>query len=232
MYGMYADLLDFRFDAMSKPKVVIIDYGVGNLLSVQRAVEESGAEAIMSSEPDIIARADRVILPGVGAFANAMQALESLGLVEVIKAVAADGIPLLGICLGMQLLLDESEEHGMTKGLGIIPGRVVPVPNLSSDGVSLKIPHIGWNSLVVAKGVAWAGTVLQNSTPGDAVYFVHSFMAEPEDPLIRIADCLYGGNLVSAVIADKNVIGCQFHPEKSGASGLAILRSFLTETKY
>ena len=212
---------------MSKPEVVIIDYGVGNLLSVQRAVEECGAEAITSSEPDVIARADRVILPGVGAFANGMQALESRGLVAVIKAISADGIPLLGICLGMQLLLDESEEHGVTKGLGIIPGRVVPVPDVGSDGTPLKIPHIGWNSLVVAEGSTWNGSILQNSTPGDAVYFVHSFMAVPKDPSMRIADCLYGGNRISAVIGHGNVLGCQFHPEKSGKRGLQMLRNFL-----
>ena len=114
---------------------MIVDYGVGNLLSVQRAVEECGAEAITSSNPDIIGQADRIILPGVGAFANAMNALESLCLVGAIKGAAVAGAPLLGICLGMQLLLDESEEYGLTKGLGIIPGRVVPVPNVSPDGL-------------------------------------------------------------------------------------------------
>ena len=215
---------------MSKPKVVIVDYGVGNLLSVQRAVEECGAEVITSSEPDVIVRADRVILPGVGAFANGMRALESLGLVEVIKAIAAGGIPLLGICLGMQLLLDESEEHGVTEGLGIIPGRVVPVPSLSHDGLPLKIPHVGWNSLVVSEGSAWDKTILENSTSGDAVYFVHSFMAAPEDHETRIADCFYGGNRISAVIGDGNVFGCQFHPEKSGEVGLRILKVFLGKT--
>jgi len=212
---------------MTKPKVVIVDYGVGNLLSVQRAVEECGAEAVTSSEPDVIAQADRVILPGVGAFANGMNALESFGLVEVIKEIATNGTPLLGICLGMQLLFDESEEHGATKGLGIIPGRVVPVPNVSTDGFPLKIPHIGWNSLVVAEGAAWDGTILQNSTPGDAVYFVHSFMAEPENSSMRIADCLYGDNRIAAMIGDGNVVGCQFHPEKSGPMGLASIRKFL-----
>jgi glutamine amidotransferase len=212
---------------MSKSKVVVVDYGVGNLLSIQRAVEECGAEAIMSSEPDVVARADRIILPGVGAFANGMQALRTLGLVEVIKATAAGGTPLLGICLGMQLLLDESEEHGVTKGLGIIPGRVVPVPNVSPDGASLKIPHIGWNSLVVAEGALWNETILKNAAPGDAVYFVHSFMAEPEDPSMRIADCLYGGNRISAAIGVKRVTGCQFHPEKSHSIGLGMLANFL-----
>lgn len=212
---------------MSKLKVVIVDYGIGNLLSVQRAVEHCGAEAIISSEPGVIAKSDRVILPGVGAFANGMKALETLGLVEVIKAIAAGGIPLLGICLGMQLLLDESEEHGVTKGLGIIPGRVVPVHNLSPDGAPLKIPHIGWNSLVVADSGTWNETILKNVTAGDAVYFVHSFMAEPRDPSMRIADCLYGGNRISAVIGIENVIGCQFHPEKSQSIGLKILANFL-----
>lgn len=212
---------------MSKPRCVIIDYGVGNLLSVQRAVEECGAEAIMSSEPDVMARADRIILPGVGAFVNGMRALESLGLVEVIKVLAADGLPLLGICLGMQLLLDEGEEHGVTKGLGIIPGRVVPVPNANSDGSPLKTPHIGWNSLVLAADATWNGTILQNLTPGDAVYFVHSFMAEPEDPETRIADCVYGGNKITAVIGRGNTVACQFHPEKSGEIGLRILSNFI-----
>ena len=227
MSGMYADLQDFGFDPMSKPKVVIIDYGAGNLLSVQRAIEKCGAEAITSSEYDVIVKADRIILPGVGAFANGMQTLESLGLIEAIKAVAADGIPLLGICLGMHFLLDESEEHGVTRGLGIIPGSVVPVLSVSADGAPLKIPHIGWNSLVVTEGALWNGSILQNSTPGDAFYFVHSFMAEPKDPSMRIADCFYGGNRISAVIGVKNVIGCQFHPEKSHSIGLRILANFL-----
>ena len=212
---------------MSKTKVAIIDYGVGNLLSVQRAVEECGAEAITSSDPDVINRADRVILPGVGAFANGMRALESLDLVEAIKAIALDGIPLLGICLGMQLLLDESEEYGTTKGLGLIPGRVVPIPAFGIDTTNLKIPHIGWNSLLASEDTGWSGTILQNSTPSDAVYFAHSFMSNPEDPEMCIADCLYGGNRISAVIARENIFGCQFHPEKSGDKGLKILKAFV-----
>lgn len=206
---------------------MIVDYGVGNLLSVQRAVEECDVEVIISSEPNVIARADRAILPGVGAFANGMQALESLGLVEVIKALAINGIPLLGICLGMQLLLDKSEEHCLTKGLGIIPGRVIPVPNFSSDGVPLKIPHIGWNSLVPAEGATWNVPMMQNSIPGEAVYFLHSYMVEPDDAETRIADCLYGGHRILAVIRQRNVMGCQFHPEKSGRIGLGMIRSFL-----
>ena len=224
---MFVDLQDLGFDRMNRHRVVIVDYGVGNLLSVQRAVEECGAEAITSSDPEIIAEADRLILPGVGAFPNGMQALESLGLVEVIKALAVGGIPLLGICLGMQLLLEESEEHGLTKGLGIIPGRIVSIPPQGSDGSILKTPHVGWNSLVVSEAGDFEGTILQNLIPGNEVYFVHSFMAEPDDTKMRIADCLYGGNRISAVIGYDNVVGCQFHPEKSGKIGLNVLSSFI-----
>jgi glutamine amidotransferase len=213
---------------MSTSKIVIIDYGVGNLLSVQRAVEECGTKATTSSEQDVIAKADRVILPGVGAFANGMRSLELLGLVEVIRELAANGVPLLGICLGMQLLLDESEENGLHKGLGILPGRVVPVPAVSSDGLRLKIPHIGWNSLIANESAKWRGTILQNSISGDEFYHVHSFMCKLEVAKVCIAECLYGGNRIPAVIAQKNVFGCQFHPEKSGSAGLTILRSFLS----
>lgn len=215
---------------MSKPKVVIVDYGVGNLLSVQRAVDECSAESITSSEPKAIAQAERLILPGVGAFANGMNALESIGLIEVIKTLAADGIPLLGICLGMQLLLDESEEHGVTEGLGLIPGRVVPVPNLTPDGLPLKLPYIGWSSLVRSENAEWNGTNLKNATIGNAVYFVHSFMAVPENLSTRIADYVYGGNRISAVIRYRNIVGCQFHPEKSGKFGLRMLETFIHDT--
>jgi len=129
--------------------------------------------------------------------------------------------------LGMQLLLDESEEHGLTKGLGIIPGRVVPVPNVSSDGASLKIPHIGWSELVPHSGVRWEHSLLRNIKSRDSAYFVHSYMAIPNDPDMRLADCIYGGNRITAVIYKNNVIGCQFHPEKSADAGLAFLSKFI-----
>ena len=212
---------------MQKPKVTIIDYGVGNLLSVKRALEECGAETFVSNDFDFIARSDKVILPGVGAFAKGMSALKSLNLVEVIKKITADGVPLMGICLGMQLLLEESEEHGLTKGLGIIPGRVVPVPTLSIDSIYMKVPHIGWNSLIVAEDATWDRTILENLTLKNTVYFVHSFMSVPEDQKMRLADCLYGGNRIPAVIKKQNIFGCQFHPEKSGVDGLKILKNFI-----
>jgi glutamine amidotransferase len=217
----------FKSGLMSKPKAVIVDYGVGNLLSVQRAAEQCGGETVISADPDVVANADRVILPGVGAYANGMRALESLGLVQVLRDVAAKGTPLLGICLGMQLLLDQSEEHGFTKGLRIIPGRVVPVPNVTSDGLSLKIPHIGWGELMPHSGVSWEHSLLRNIKSRDSAYFVHSYMAIPNDPVMRLADCIYGGNRIPAAIYRDNVIGCQFHPEKSGQIGLKILSNFL-----
>lgn len=215
---------------MSKPEITVIDYGVGNLLSVQRGLEHCGARVILTSDPDVVAAAKRVVLPGVGAFSNAMQALESRGMVPALQEVARSGKPLLGICLGMQLLLEESEEFGQAKGLGLIPGRVVPVPTHTVNGEPQKIPHIGWNGLVVSESRGnWAGTLLQDNAPDEAVYFVHSFMAVPTDRAHRLADCIYGGHRVSAAIAKDRITGCQFHPEKSGEIGLKILRRFCAD---
>jgi glutamine amidotransferase len=214
---------------MASPEVVVIDYGVGNLLSVQRGLEHCGATVELTSDPARIAAATRVVLPGVGAFANAMQALRERGLVEAIRQVAAAGIPLLGICLGMQLLLDESEEFGLSRGLGIIPGRVVEIPGQSIGHEALKIPHIGWNSLQPADGAHWQESLLADLASGAAVYFVHSFMAVPANPAFRLADCLYGGHRIPAVIRQGRTTGCQFHPEKSGEAGLTILRRFCAD---
>lgn len=211
---------------MSAPDVTVIDYGVGNLLSVQRGLEYCGANVLVTADPEKILSASRVVLPGVGAFANAMTALNDLGLVEVIREIANRQTPLLGICLGMQLLLEESDEFGLTEGLGLIPGRVVAVPGRSISGDLQKIPHIGWNALHAGNDKGWKNTLLQDIQEGSATYFVHSFMASPYDLSHRIADCLYGGHKVAAMIGRGNVIGCQFHPEKSGEVGLRILRRF------
>lgn len=208
------------------PKVTVIDYGVGNLFSVQRGLEQCAAAVTVTSDHAAILSAERVLLPGVGAFGNAMQMLQSLGLVDVIKELAQKQTPLLGICLGMQLLLDESEEFGVTAGLGLIPGRVVAVPNRTVAGDTQKVPHIGWNALRPSNGAAWASTLLGGVEPGAAVYFVHSFMAQTADKAHSLADCDYGGHAVAAVIAADNVAGCQFHPEKSGRVGLDILQAF------
>ncbi len=211
------------------PEVAVIDYGLGNLLSVRRGLEHCGATVTVTSDPDTILSAPRVVLPGVGAFAHGMAELRSRGLDTIVRKVAAQGSILLGICLGMQMLLDESEEFGKTKGLGIIPGRVVSISPTTGNGFSQKIPHIGWNKLVLPRGfVNWEGSLLQEVSPGESVYFVHSFMAVPNNPKYRIANCLYGEASVPATIARDNIYGCQFHPEKSGEIGLKILHSFLS----
>jgi glutamine amidotransferase len=212
---------------MSNAEITVVDYGMGNLLSVQRGFEYCGAKVTLTCDPEKILSSKRVVLPGVGAFADAMQALKDLGLVETIHQLALRKTPLLGICLGMQLLLEESEEFGLTAGLGLIPGRVIAVPDSTISGEKQKIPHIGWSALEMSDGVNdWTKTLLEANRPGEAVYFVHSFMANPTDPADRIADTLYGGHKVSAVISREKITGCQFHPEKSGEVGLAILRRF------
>lgn len=208
--------------------VLVVDYGLGNLFSVQRALEHCGATVTLSSDPEQIATAGRVVLPGVGAFGDGIAELRKRGLDEALRVVWQRGNPLLGICLGMQLLLDESEEFGHSLGLGIIPGKVISIPVRTLDDKPQKVPHIGWNALTPANGDGWQNTLLADLTPGDAVYFVHSFMASPNDEKHRVADCIYGGQAVSAVIARDNVLACQFHPEKSGEIGLKVLRRFLT----
>lgn len=214
---------------MSTPEVTVIDYGMGNMLSVQRGLEHCGAKVTLTADPEQILSAKKVVLPGVGAFANAMQALKSLGLVIVIRKLAQRKTPLLGICLGMQLLLEESEEFGVAAGLGLISGRVVPVPCRTLSGATQKIPHIGWSALQPSgASEKWRDTLLQDNRAGDAAYFVHSFMAVPSDSVNRVADCVYGGHLIPAVIARDQITGCQFHPEKSGEVGIKVLRRFIS----
>ncbi|TGL10768.1 imidazole glycerol phosphate synthase subunit HisH [Leptospira meyeri] len=213
---------------MSQSDVLIIDYGVGNLLSVQRGFEYCGAKVEISTDPNRILEASHVVLPGVGAFANAMDALIQRNLVEVILEVVKKGNPLLAICLGMQMLLDDSEEFGITKGLGLIPGRVVPIPSFTTQGQLQKIPHIGWSELYSpSANRRWNSPILDTLEDGESVYFVHSFMALPNDDNHRLADTFYGGNRLSAVIGRDNIFGCQFHPEKSGSVGLKILSQFI-----
>ena len=168
------------------------------------------------------------MLPGVGAFKDGMAGLERLGLIEPILQKAAAGTPLLGICLGMQMLFDESNEFGLHKGLGLIPGRVEKIPALDADGDPQRVPHISWNGLWPAGGrTDFAGTALASVTPGQECYFVHSYEAKPTNEADRLADTRYGGRAVCAAAAHGSVLGCQFHPEKSGPVGLGILKGFL-----
>jgi glutamine amidotransferase len=215
---------------MEMIEVTVIDYGVGNLLSVSKAIEHCGAKVTVTTDPESILSAGRVVLPGVGAFPDGMTALRANGLDSVVRQIATKGTPLLGICLGMQFLFDESEEFGATAGLGLIPGRVVNIPSITTTGESQKIPHIGWNELVLPdQNSSWQAGLLDDITPGEAVYFVHSFMAVPASHLHRLADCTYGGISISAAVQRNNVFGCQFHPEKSGEVGLKLLRKFIRQ---
>ena len=199
--------------------VAIIDYGVGNLFSLKCSFAAIGAEAVVTADPAVLRAADRVLLPGVGAFGDAAAKLRATGLDAVVKALAAEGKPLLGICLGMQLLFDKGLEYGEHEGLGLIPGTVRPIADVIPSG--LKIPHIGWNALDLAGQPSPLFSRIQN---GDHVYFVHSYYAADCEPWV-IATSDYGAPLTAAV-ARGNVFGCQFHPEKSGNVGLSILRAF------
>lgn len=198
--------------------IAIIDYGVGNLFSLSCSFKAIGAETIITGDPDVIRKAEKLILPGVGAFGDAAKKLAESGLDKVIKEEVSKGKKLLGICLGMQLLFEESHEYGVHKGLGLIKGSVVPMENKIPK--EYKIPHIGWNPLIFKKD----NELFKYIKNGDCVYFVHSYYAETEkDALIATAE--YGEELTAAVAKD-NVYGCQFHPEKSGSVGLNILKAF------
>lgn len=211
-------------------RVLIVDYGVGNLLSVRRAFEHCGALVDLSGDPAVLAKAPRVVLPGVGAFGDCATALRRRNLDEAVLKFVETGRPLLGICVGMQMLFDASEEFGHYDGLGIIPGIVQAIPPMDTDSQPLKIPHIGWSGLVPPEGadaVYWTGTVLDGVAPGTAAYFVHSFQGRPVDTAHRLADAVYGGRRIAAAVRKGSVLGTQFHPEKSGKAGLAIIQNFL-----
>jgi glutamine amidotransferase len=174
-----------------------------------------------------VAKADRLVLPGVGAFASGMEALAKLNLVEGVRAYAATGKPLLGICLGLQFLFDYSEEYGRHEGLGLIPGDVKRIPDVGADGTPHKIPHIGWSEIRPRPNGTWDGSLLRDVPVGSTMYFVHSFTAFPDKEEHRLADADYHGCRVSAAVSRDNITGCQFHPERSGALGLRILERFL-----
>lgn len=199
--------------------IAIIDYGVGNLFSLKSSLKQLGLEAVVTADADTIRKADRLILPGVGAFADAMAKLEATGLVPVMKE-EAERKPLLGICLGMQLLFDRSSEFGAHEGLGLIAGTVEPLRGDVPE--ACKVPAIGWNALHLLRP---EDPLLAGCREGECVYFVHSYYAKHcEASLVATAE--YGGVAVPALVRSGSVAGAQFHPEKSGAAGLAMLRAF------
>ena len=203
--------------------IAIIDYGVGNLFSLQSSLKYIGQEAVVTADPVLIEEADRIIMPGVGAFEDAARKLRESGMADLVTAQAKAGKPLMGICLGMQLLFEKSYEYGEHEGLGLIKGSIVPIKDVVPE--NYKIPHIGWNALAFAGRAAEGGEPLfQYISEGDHVYFVHSYYgADCEDSTIARTE--YGAPITAAV-ADGKVYGCQFHPEKSGKVGLNILRAF------
>jgi glutamine amidotransferase len=202
--------------------IAIIDYGMGNLRSVQKGFERVGYPADVTSDPAVILAADKIVLPGVGAFRDCIHNLEQGGFVDPILKVISEGRPFLGICLGLQLLFSESEEFGLHKGLGVIPGRVVRFPEgMTEAGEKLPVPHMGWNQISLKKA-----PLLFNGVEDDSnVYFVHSYYVKPDDTSVVAATCQYGIDFCAAIQRD-NVMATQFHPEKSQAIGLQMLKNF------
>jgi glutamine amidotransferase len=198
--------------------VAIVDYGAGNIKSVENAVRYLGHEAVLTRDPAVILSADHVILPGVGAFGDAMARLRRYGLEEVLKETVKRGIPFLGICLGLQLLFESSEESPGAQGLGILKGHILRIP----DGEGRKVPQIGWNDLTYPN----PGKLFAGLPEGTYVYFVHSYYLRAEDPSIVTARTRYGVD-IDASVESGNVFACQFHPEKSEAAGMKILQNFL-----
>jgi glutamine amidotransferase len=208
---------------------LVVDYGRGNLFSVCQAVTKVGGAPVLSADPAVVRAAERVILPGVGAFGDAMAGLRARGLDDAVRAFAATGRPLLGVCLGMQLLLAASTEFGDHEGLAILPGHVDRLPTPAPGGRD-KIPNVGWCRLEPARdGVPWSESIFRGVKPGDFAYFVHSYAAHP-DPRHRLADIQFAGAPACAAIAAGPVAGCQFHPEKSGEVGLAIVDAFVNRS--
>lgn len=206
--------------------IAIIDCGISNLLSIKRAVELFDSNVVITYNEHIVENADKIILPGVGAFEHGMKQLQERGMLEVINKQVSDGKPILGICLGMQMLFESSEEGGLFNGLGLIPGVVKKIPYVNIDGEVQNVPHIGWEKLEINESqrddILLSGLDLQQE-----VYFVHSFEAHVTQSKNLVATALYGGRNICAIARKDNVVGCQFHPEKSGQVGLQILENYI-----
>lgn len=202
--------------------IAIIDYGMGNLRSVQKGFERVGCEAVVTADPRVVLEADKIVLPGVGAFPDCMRNLEQGGFIEPLLKVIREGRPFLGICLGLQLLFTESEEFGVHQGLNVIPGRVVRFPErMTAGGEDLKVPHMGWNQLAMTR----RPPTFNGIEEGANFYFVHSFYVVPEDESVVATTTTYGVEFCSSVWKD-NIVATQFHPEKSQEKGLQILKNF------
>jgi len=221
---------------MSRAEVVIVDYGVGNLFNVQRSFQHLGAHSEISRDPDAVRTARRLLLPGVGAFEAGMQHLREYGLIGALREYAESGRPLLGICLGMQLLMSQSDENGLRDGLDLVRGRVVRFQGPESETRGFKIPQIGWNALKRPYGMGshaasddrWKDTVLDGLGVESYVYFIHSYFVVPDDPAVVAAVTDYGKDRFCSVLKKDNLTGCQFHPERSGETGLRILKNFVS----
>ena len=211
--------------------VGIIDYGMGNLFSVQKAFEQFECKVDVIDKVELIKECDYLVLPGVGAFTKGMDELSKKNLIDPIIRFSKTGRPFLGICLGMQMLMEESCEFETTKGLGIIEGNVIKIPDVNKHGVKHKVPHVGWSELLLpceSKGCTFPDdSIFKGIDKGSEAYFVHSYMANPANFSNRLADVSYNGVLLTAAIRKDNIFGCQFHPEKSGELGLRIIDKFL-----
>jgi glutamine amidotransferase len=206
-------------------KILIVDYKLGNLFSVNQALTNIGLDVRITSGSEDIDSADAIVLPGVGAFGDAMNNLTGLNLIDPIKKFVEGGKPFLGICLGLQLLFSESEEFGMTKGLGLVKGVVKRFNNVNGAGEARKVPQIAWNQISKINNNSWEGTPLCDIKEGEFMYFVHSFYIEPKDP-VGLSQTNYDGQKYVSSIHKNNLFACQFHPEKSAGEGLKIYDSW------
>ena len=215
-------------------KITVIDIGSGNLLSIKRAFESCGATVEIVKERKKILSASKLVLPGVGAFKNAVENLKLLDFFSLFEEIKSKNIPTLGICLGMQLLFEESEEFGKQNGLKLLKGKIKKLPNLSTNGEKLRVPNIGWYQLILNKNLKDNKNAyfLNNFDEKSTFYFVHSYYAEAIEKNTVLANYNFGGHLIPSIVSKENIIGCQFHPEKSGFFGLNLIKNFITQSEY